>query len=205
MGAQPYDFSVTEIHPDQFRISDSERENAISALGEHMSTGRLGIDEYGERTAQVTVARTRGELKALFTDLPEPKPRFDVGASKATTRSSTVDVNEPARRGSRSPQRSRGRFAPVLRVVRIALLAAIGVLIFTQVFFPLVIFLAVLAIMSSKGGGGRRWDHRHWDGPGGSSRGSDHRSHPAFSAGYNSRSYRGRQHRGSGFQGHARA
>jgi hypothetical protein len=56
------------------RIGDTEREQALAALGEHMSAGRLDIDEYGERSAKVTAARTRGELHALFNDLPDPKP-----------------------------------------------------------------------------------------------------------------------------------
>jgi hypothetical protein len=56
------------------RIGDTEREQALAALGEHMSAGRLTIDEYGERSAKVTAARTRGDLVELFTDLPDPKP-----------------------------------------------------------------------------------------------------------------------------------
>jgi hypothetical protein len=56
------------------RIGDTEREQALAALGEHMSAGRLDIDEYGERSAKVTAARTHGELLELFTDLPDPKP-----------------------------------------------------------------------------------------------------------------------------------
>ncbi|WP_337960484.1 DUF1707 domain-containing protein [Kutzneria chonburiensis] len=58
----------------EMRIGDAEREQALAALGEHMSAGRLTIDEYGERSAKVTAARTRGELVELFTDLPDPKP-----------------------------------------------------------------------------------------------------------------------------------
>jgi hypothetical protein len=58
------------------RISDTEREQAIQMLGEHMSVGRLDVDEYGERTARATAAKTRGELSDLFTDLPEPRPTF---------------------------------------------------------------------------------------------------------------------------------
>lgn len=57
------------------RIGDSEREQAINALGEHYSAGRLDIDEYGERSAQVTAARTRSDLNAVFSDLPQPHPR----------------------------------------------------------------------------------------------------------------------------------
>lgn len=58
----------------EFRLSDAEREEAIEVLGEHMREGRLDIDEYGDRTARVTAAKTRGELVPLFTDLPDPRP-----------------------------------------------------------------------------------------------------------------------------------
>ncbi|MEJ2854591.1 MULTISPECIES: DUF1707 SHOCT-like domain-containing protein [unclassified Saccharothrix] len=58
------------------RIGDAERQRAIELLGEHLSEGRLDVDEYGDRTARVTTAKTRGELLALFGDLPEPHPRF---------------------------------------------------------------------------------------------------------------------------------
>jgi hypothetical protein len=74
------------IEPSDLRISDTEREDAISKLGEHMSVGRLGVDEYGERTAKVAAAKTRGELLALFTDLPDPRPSF----------SQTVTATRPA-------------------------------------------------------------------------------------------------------------
>lgn len=58
------------------RIGDAEREEALRALGEHMSAGRLELDEYGDRSALVTTAKTRGDLLALFADLPLPHPRF---------------------------------------------------------------------------------------------------------------------------------
>jgi hypothetical protein len=56
------------------RISDAEREEAISTLGEHLSTGRLELSEFEERCARATAARTRGELEELFGDLPAPHP-----------------------------------------------------------------------------------------------------------------------------------
>src|ERR1700754_3993970 len=43
-----------------------------------MSAGRLDIDEYGDRSAQVSTAKTRGELLGLFADLPAPHPAFGV-------------------------------------------------------------------------------------------------------------------------------
>jgi hypothetical protein len=56
------------------RISDAEREAAVSTLGLHMSTGRLDLAEYEERCGLATAARTRADLEALFEDLPAPHP-----------------------------------------------------------------------------------------------------------------------------------
>jgi hypothetical protein len=56
------------------RVSNEERDEAVSTLGEHLSSGRLELAEYEERCGQAAVARTRGELEALFTDLPAPHP-----------------------------------------------------------------------------------------------------------------------------------
>lgn len=58
----------------EFRISDADREEALNALNEHVRTGRLDVDEYGDRSAQVTAVKTRGELAELFVDLPRPRP-----------------------------------------------------------------------------------------------------------------------------------
>jgi Domain of unknown function (DUF1707) len=71
---------VSESDLPDLRIGDAEREEAFRALGEHMSAGRLDIDEYGDRSARVTAARTRKELSALFADLPAPKPLFGTAA-----------------------------------------------------------------------------------------------------------------------------
>jgi hypothetical protein len=58
----------------QVRIGNAERDAAMKALDAHLSAGRLDLDEYGERYAKVSVARTQDELTALFTDLPQPAP-----------------------------------------------------------------------------------------------------------------------------------
>lgn len=69
----PYDCGVSDP---EIRVGDAEREEALQALGDHMSAGRIDIDEYGERTARVAASKTRGDLLALFKDLPDPKPTF---------------------------------------------------------------------------------------------------------------------------------
>ena len=61
---------------DALRIGTAEREAAVRFLGEHMSEGRLSLEEYEERAAASLEARTRGELKSLFKDLPAPYPFF---------------------------------------------------------------------------------------------------------------------------------
>lgn len=68
---------MNEVPSPQLRISDQERESALQALGEHMTVGRIDIDEYGERSARITAAKTRGELVTVFEDLPQPHPAFD--------------------------------------------------------------------------------------------------------------------------------
>jgi hypothetical protein len=60
------------------RIGDTERQQALEVLGEHMSAGRIDVEEYGERSAKITTAKTRGELMAMFHDLPDPRPQFAV-------------------------------------------------------------------------------------------------------------------------------
>ena len=56
------------------RIGNAERQQAMDALDVHMSAGRLDPEEYGERAAKVSVARTAADLKPLFHDLPDPRP-----------------------------------------------------------------------------------------------------------------------------------
>ncbi|GAB2961323.1 DUF1707 domain-containing protein [Amycolatopsis acidiphila] len=67
---------MNDVPQPGMRIGDADRETALTALGEHMSAGRIDLDEYGERSAKVTAAKTRGELAELFDDLPVPHPAF---------------------------------------------------------------------------------------------------------------------------------
>ena len=66
--------------PRSFRVSDRERDHAIGRLKDAVSEGLIDIDEFGERTSQALVARTRGELEAVTSDLPvvaDPGPGTD--------------------------------------------------------------------------------------------------------------------------------
>lgn len=54
----------------EMRVSDAERDAAAAELREHFASGRLNQDELDERLAATFAAKTRGDLNALFTDLP---------------------------------------------------------------------------------------------------------------------------------------
>ena len=54
----------------EMRVSDAEREAAAAEVREHFASGRLNQDELNDRLAAVFAAKTRGDLNALFTDLP---------------------------------------------------------------------------------------------------------------------------------------
>jgi hypothetical protein len=54
----------------EMRVSDAEREAAAAELQEHFASGRLNQEELDERLAAAFAAKTRGDLNALFTDLP---------------------------------------------------------------------------------------------------------------------------------------
>jgi hypothetical protein len=56
--------------PRSLRVSDRERDHAVGRLKDAVSEGLIDIDEFGERTSKALVARTRGELDAVTSDLP---------------------------------------------------------------------------------------------------------------------------------------
>ncbi len=131
---------MTEYQPSDIRVSDSEREDALGKLGEHMSAGRLDIDEYGDRSAKVTTAKTRGEVLDLFGDLPEPRPAFGRPAPP------------PAAPAARTPSLGR-RVAPVvIPVVAIVLALALLVVAKLPFFFLLpFVFFAISGAQRRRG------------------------------------------------------
>lgn len=102
---------------DHLRMSDAERDQAAAALGEHYAQGRLTADEHGERLDQVWAARTRGELRPIFADLPVAAGSPVVGAGAPSRGGGT--------RRSTGPRRFRGM--PVPLVVLLAVLVAVTV------------------------------------------------------------------------------
>jgi Domain of unknown function (DUF1707)/TM2 domain len=71
----PYRECVAEpAESDGLRVGTQEREDAVEVLGAHFADGRLPMDEYEERVGKAVAAQTRGDLRALFGDLPQPHP-----------------------------------------------------------------------------------------------------------------------------------
>jgi Domain of unknown function (DUF1707) len=61
------------------RAADADRAAVATVLGEHMSAGRLTLEEYDERLALAYAAKTYGELAELTADLPKAStPRTPV-------------------------------------------------------------------------------------------------------------------------------
>ena len=53
------------------RASDADREQAVSALREHLLAGRLTLEEFSERVGVALSARSGAELAQVREDLPE--------------------------------------------------------------------------------------------------------------------------------------
>jgi hypothetical protein len=54
------------------RISDADRNGTLRRLHNAVALGWINIDEFEERSTQVSQVRTRGELDSLVGDLPGP-------------------------------------------------------------------------------------------------------------------------------------
>ena len=59
-----------EISPRDLRVSDAEREHAITLLEKATGRGLIDISEFTDRTAKVIAAKTRADLNRLLIDLP---------------------------------------------------------------------------------------------------------------------------------------
>jgi Domain of unknown function (DUF1707) len=112
------------------RVGNTERTAAMTALDEHLSEGRLGVEEYGERSAKAASASTADELRALFTDLPQPHP---VLPGEASVLPPTAAMPVVSAAGGEVAQRPPGaletwapRIAAITPVLAFAIFAATG-------------------------------------------------------------------------------
>lgn len=63
------------------RVSDAERDHAVSVLRDAAAEGRLTFEELADRIGGASEATTRGELERVTADLPEPAAATQVVAS----------------------------------------------------------------------------------------------------------------------------
>jgi hypothetical protein len=126
----------------------------MDALGEHLSSGRIDLDEFGTRSAQVSQARTVADLRALFVDLPAPhpslpgpvpaiRPDYSAAASAGGSVARPGDTRTPAQR---------------MAAVAVAASGIIAAILFFALRMPWYIFLlpALVGVVTSAamGGGG---------------------------------------------------
>jgi hypothetical protein len=79
----------------QLRVADADREGAAEALRAHYASGRLNAEELEERLQAAYAARTEGDLRALFEDLPEPRAAGPGAAGSGAARS-VAGANVPS-------------------------------------------------------------------------------------------------------------
>ena len=129
---------------EQLRVGDAEREQSAAALGEHYVQGRLTADEHAERLDRIWAARTRGELAAVFRDLPV------AGAARtpAPQRHPTRATAYRSRRRGCGPV-SRGLLVPILVVLVVLTIAT-----------PLTPIFAVIVGVLLLAGRRQRWAAR---------------------------------------------
>lgn len=68
------------------RIGDTEREAAVSALGEHLAAGRISLEEFDERAGRAWAAQYNAQLDELFRDLPQPRRMVATPPPRPATR-----------------------------------------------------------------------------------------------------------------------
>jgi hypothetical protein len=76
----------------EIRASDAERERVVSFLRDKTAEGRLTADELDERVGRAYAAVTRGELRRLVRDLPDPPFGARLSRSRRPQRGVVVGV-----------------------------------------------------------------------------------------------------------------
>jgi uncharacterized protein DUF1707 len=77
------------------RVGDAEREAAAAEVREHFASGRLTQDELNQRLDQTFAAKTRGDLNAVFTDLPSADWRDATAGGTRSTASGAFAGRTP--------------------------------------------------------------------------------------------------------------
>jgi hypothetical protein len=131
------------------RIGHAERTAAQQALDEHLAAGRLGIDEYADRSAVAANAVVAADLAALFTDLPQPHPELP-GTPAAPPPTAPLPVTPPPGEVAPSTDGALGRTGPGLMGVAVVVAIALFLLTRQGGVFLLIPLAAVLLWFSRR-------------------------------------------------------
>ena len=106
---------------ESLRVSDAERDVTLRTLGDHAAVGRLTLDELEERSGRALVAKTRGELAALTSDLPVEGAQ---GSRSASAPARDAQPKRPVRWmvSIMSGSHRRGRFRAVGSINAVAIM-----------------------------------------------------------------------------------
>lgn len=86
LGGSNMDTPIRNFQRGDIRVSDAERDRAVTELSEHYQSGRLTLDEFDDRSDRALRAQTGNDLRALFADLPrQVAPVASTPVSPATT------------------------------------------------------------------------------------------------------------------------
>src|SRR5580704_11153431 len=141
-GACLVDTVIPGYSAGDLRVSDADRDRAISELSEHCQAGRLTADEFDERSSQALQARTGKELAVLFADLP-----------RGTAGVTSLPSPGPA------PAVRIGMAAPVLVGVLVSLVVFAGPLNLTPL-VPTLVVLLVIGCLTRGRYRRDRWERR---------------------------------------------
>lgn len=143
------------------RASDSDREKVVQILGAAYTEGRLGLDEFDDRTTAAYAAKTWGELRELTSDLP--------AGSSLEGPQATAPPAEPTPSLPPGPRPNHGMifvpFVPVAIVLLILAVSSHAALLFVPM---LIILFALRAARRGPGPGPGRGPRGSFPpGPGG--------------------------------------
>ncbi len=110
--------SENDRKDDRTRIGDAERESVIMRLSEAHALGQLDVEEFNERTATASAAKTAGDLAPLLADLPGDQALTTPSHTPKPARSSDgahadrlVDREELRRRADNGDEAAQRRVA----------------------------------------------------------------------------------------------
>ena len=159
---------VTRAEPVALRVGDDERNAATAALGEHLTEGRIDLNEYGQRSAQAFAAHTEVDLQELFRDLPEPHTLATGSAANSPSRTSapraaTGRPQTPMVLGAEAQRSMAERLAAVMvGITSMIVLVAFGVLLhfWSEAWIVLLLVPAQAAAVEATWGKGWRTAYR---------------------------------------------